>query len=118
MSTTALRAFIRELAAPSIPPKPAPIRRGPLEWFTYAIADMGGWSCEIGYRWSQESREDRIEIEIVVVELWTAAGRTILESWCFDDATRERIEDLIREEVEKRLEAERDDRDTRWERSR
>ena len=116
-NATLLREVLRELALPTPPAKPAPIRRGPLHWFTYTIEDMTGWWLDIGYRWDRESAEDAIDVEIVGVLLYTPAGNTNLDESALGE-NRERIEDAIRDEVEKRLEAERDDRDTRWERSR
>jgi len=109
---TVLRDVLREVAMPELKPRPAPIRRGPLDWYDYKLEDFwdSGWSLNVGYRWDRESDEDRIEVDIVALELWTPAGTTAIDPSAFKDADRERVEDAIREEVEAREQAERDDR--------
>lgn len=93
---TALNEMLRELAQPEMRPRPAPVRRGPLHWFTYPIEDLKLWTLEIGYRASRESPEDDYEVEIVEIEQWTPAGKTALDPSSLHNGDRLRIEDEIR----------------------
>ena len=111
-----LRDVLREVAMPELKPRPAPVRRGPMDWFNYPLEDFqdSGWSLNVGYRWTRESHEDRIEVDIVALEHWTPAGTNAIDPSAFRDADRERVEDAIREHLESRTEAQgdwlRDDR--------
>src|SRR5574343_590456 len=91
---TVLRDVLREVAQPELKPRPAPTRRGPLDWYDYKLEDFrdSGWSLNVGYRWTRESQEDRIEIDIVALELWTPAGTNAIDPSAFRDADRERVE--------------------------
>ena len=107
---TVLRDVLREVAMPELKPRPAPVRRGPLGWYDYKLEDFqdSGWSLNVGYRWSRESDEDRIEVDIVALELWTPAGTSAIDPSAFVSADRERVEDEIRDHLEKRAEAQGD----------